>query len=130
MMAFGIGEAVSAVFKVLDKFVPDPAAKAEAEAELRDALMTWDKAQTEINKAEATHRTVFVAGWRPFIGWTCGVAFAYHFLVTPIILVVVNTTGAQVTLPNFDIEGMMTVLLGMLGLGGLRTYEKIKGVAK
>lgn len=127
---FGIGDAVTAGLRVLDKFIPDPEAKARAEAELRDALQLWDKAQTEINKAEATHRTIFVAGWRPFIGWTCGSAFLYHFILTPILLTVMAMRGDQIVLPEFDMQTLLTVLMGLLGLGGLRTYEKIKGVAK
>jgi len=127
---FGIGEAVAAGLKVLDKFIPDPAEKAKAEEALRDALLTWDKAQTEINKAEATHRSVFVAGWRPFIGWTCGAAFVYHFIVLPLILLWAALSGSTVVLPEFDMQMLTTVLMGMLGLGGLRTYEKLKGVAK
>jgi hypothetical protein len=127
---FGIGEAVAAGLKILDKFIPDPADKAEAEEALRDALMAWDKTQTEINKAEALHRSVFVAGWRPFIGWTCGAAFLYHFLLVPLILLFAGMNDVSVQMPEFDMQMLMTVLMGMLGLGGLRTYEKIKGVSK
>jgi hypothetical protein len=127
---FGIGDAVAAGLKILDKFIPDPAEKAKAEEALRDALMSWDKAQTEINKAEATHRTIFVAGWRPFIGWTCGLAFFYHFIAVPLILLTAAMNDSTITLPEFDMQMLMTVLMGMLGLGGLRTYEKLKGVAR
>ena len=76
----------------------------------------------ELNIAEAKHRSIFVAGWRPFIGWVCGVAFAFHFIALPIIL-----TYSDHTPPEFDTNSLFTVLMGMLGLGGLRTYEKMKG---
>jgi len=129
-MGFGIGDAISAGLKVLDKFIPDPAAKAKAEAELRSSLMAWDMAQTEINKAEAQHRSIFVAGWRPFIGWTCGVAFAYHFVVMPLTVFAMNAFGKFIDLPVFPMETLLTVLMGLLGLGGLRSYEKMKGLTK
>ena len=74
------------------------------------------------NEAEAMHRSVFVAGWRPFIGWVCGLAFAFHYIALPLIL-----TYSDVTPPEFDTNSLFTVLMGMLGLGGLRSYEKMKG---
>ena len=82
--------------------------------------------QTKINEIEAQHRTLFVAGWRPFIGWVCGLAFAYHFILFPII----RTIYPDVQFPELDTEPLFTVLLGMLGLGGLRTYEKLKDKSK
>ena len=82
--------------------------------------------QTKINLAEASHRTLFVAGWRPFIGWTCGLALAYHFILQPILSLILVISGITVDLPEFDMSSLMTVLMGMLGLGGLRTYEKVK----
>ena len=82
--------------------------------------------QTKINEIEAQHRTLFVAGWRPFIGWVCGLAFAYHFILFPII----RTIYPDVQFPKLDTEPLFTVLLGMLGLGGLRTYEKLKDKSK
>lgn len=123
-MAFGIDDAIAAGLKILDKFIPDPEARAKAEGELRDALIKWDLAQTEVNKAEAGHQSIFVAGWRPFVGWTCGAAFAYHFILQPVLVM-----AFKLPTPEFDMNALLTVLLGMLGLGGLRTYEKIKGAA-
>jgi hypothetical protein len=83
--------------------------------------------QTKINEIEAGHRTVFVAGWRPFIGWVCGVALAYNFVIRDLFIWVTKTTDAP---PALQMEHLMTVLLGMLGLGGLRTFEKIKDKVK
>lgn len=82
--------------------------------------------QTKINEVEAQHRSMFVAGWRPFIGWICGIAFGYHFIAFPII----RTIYPDVQFPELDSEPLFTVLMGMLGLGGLRTFEKLKGKAK
>lgn len=82
--------------------------------------------QTKINEVEAQHRSMFVAGWRPFIGWICGIAFGYHFIAFPII----RTIYPEVEFPQLDSEPLFTVLMGMLGLGGLRTFEKLKGKTK
>ena len=127
---FGIDDAIAAGLKVLDKFIPDPAAKAKAESELRESLLAWDASQNEVNKIEAGHASIFVSGWRPFVGWTCGFAFAYHYVVQPISLFFLAAFGMAITLPAFSMESLLTVLLGLLGLGGLRTYEKFKGVSK
>lgn len=127
---FGIDDAIAVGLKVLDKFVQDPAAKQQAEAELRNSLQQWDQAQTEVNKVEAASSSLFVAGWRPFIGWTCGAAFAYHYVLQPFLLFVFALLGKAVVLPVFSMESLLTVLLGLLGLGGMRTYEKFKGVSK
>jgi hypothetical protein len=126
---FGIDDAIAAGLQVFDKFIPDPQAKAEAEAALRESLQKWDAAQTEVNKIEAGNSNVFVSGWRPFIGWTCGAAFAYHFVLQPLLVFILASFGVDFTLPVFSMESLMTVLMGLLGMGGLRTYEKFKGVA-
>ena len=83
--------------------------------------------QTKINELEAQHRTVFVAGWRPFIGWVCGVALAYNFVIRDLFIWAIKPESIP---PALQMEHLMTVLLGMLGLGGLRTYEKIKDKVK
>jgi len=83
--------------------------------------------QTKINEIEAGHRTVFVAGWRPFIGWVCGFALAYNFVVRDLFIWALKPESIP---PALQMEHLMTVLLGMLGLGGLRTYEKIKDKVK
>lgn len=126
---------VPAVSNVLDKVVEDKDQKAKlaheiatlAEKQAHEAAM----AQVEVNKAEAQHRSIFVAGWRPFIGWTCGVALAYHFVLAPLITFGVAWYGAEIPeIPTFDMDSLMTVLLGMLGLGGMRSFEKAKGLTK
>lgn len=126
---------IGPVSGLLDKFIEDKDQKARlahdiatmAEKHAHEAAM----AQVEVNKAEAGHRSIFVAGWRPFVGWTCGVALAYHFVLAPIIIFGASWAGFAIPdLPVFDMDSLMTVLLGMLGLGGLRTYEKNKGLTK
>tara|TARA_R110000803_G_scaffold76565_1_gene141225 strand:- start:934 stop:1320 length:387 start_codon:yes stop_codon:yes gene_type:complete len=127
---FGIGEAVTAGLKVLDKFIPDPELKAKMEAELRKGLLEADMGQMEVNKAEAAHRSIFVAGWRPFIGWVCGSAFAMHFVGIPVLQIVAIYADFVPPLIAFDMESLLTVMLGILGLGGMRSFEKFKGITK
>tara|TARA_Y100000004_G_scaffold161731_1_gene189969 strand:+ start:107 stop:454 length:348 start_codon:yes stop_codon:yes gene_type:complete len=112
----------------------DKEARAKAERQLEQQLATHlakiDVAQLEINKTEAAHRSIWVSGWRPFIGWSCGVALAWSYVVTPILHFGLAQAGLLVDLPAMDMSEMMPVLMGMLGLGGLRTFEKFKGVTK
>src|SRR5210317_1620345 len=82
--------------------------------------------QGEVNKIEAQHRSIFVAGWRPFIGWVCGVALLYNFILRDLIA----WLSPGVMPPALQMEHLLTVLMGMLGLGGLRTYEKLKDKSK
>jgi len=89
------------------------------------------KSQIEVNKMEAQSRHWFVASWRPFIGWTCGIALMWHFVLSQFILFFATMFGYTLpALPEFDMGSLMTVLMGMLGLGGLRTFEKYKGMTK
>lgn len=81
--------------------------------------------QAEINKVEAQHRSLFVSGWRPFIGWICGIAFGFHYIIMPLLLAYTDIKPIE-----FDTNSLFTVLMGMLGLGGLRTYEKLKDKTK
>lgn len=83
--------------------------------------------QTKINEAEAQHRSLFVAGWRPFIGWICGIALAYNFIIRDLIIFV---SGSESVPPALQMDHLMTILMGMLGLGAFRTYEKVKNVSK
>ena len=91
-----------------------------------DKMMELVKVQSEINKMEAQHRSIFVAGWRPFIGWICGVALFYNFIIRDVIAWV----SPMAMPPASQMDQLITILLGMLGLGGLRTFEKIKDKTK
>lgn len=91
-----------------------------------DKMMELVKVQSEINKMEAQHRSVFVAGWRPFIGWICGLSLAYNFIIRDLIAWV----SPDAMPPAIQMDQLITILLGMLGLGGLRTFEKIKDKTK
>ena len=102
----------------VDDFTLDKAEKAEMLAEI-------NKAQLEVNKVEAGQSGLLVR-WRPFLGWVLSIAFAYHFVLQPFLIFILASFGKQVELPTFDMGTLSTVLMGMLGLGGLRTYEKVK----
>ena len=121
---------IDPISNILDKFVADKDLKQKLEHELKTELHRANMAQIEVNKEEAKHRTVFVAGWRPFTGWVCATALAYHFILEPVIVFVLALYDIQLTLPQFDMAALLTVLMGMLGLGGLRTYEKKQGLTK
>lgn len=125
-----IDKLIEPVSHILDKFIADKDLKLKLQHELNQELHKANMAQIEVNKVEAQHRTVFVAGWRPFTGWICASALAYHFIIEPIIIFALATQNIQLTLPTFDMGSLLTVLMGMLGLGGLRTYEKAKGITK
>jgi hypothetical protein len=122
-MAFGIDDAVAAGLTVLNKFIPDPDAKIKAEADLRTALLNLDVAQADVNAAEAASPNLFVSGWRPAIGWIGAGGLAYHFIARPLLIGLGWTS-----LPSLD-NMLFELVFSMLGFGGLRTYEKIKGVA-
>ncbi len=103
---------------------------AEAEVAAEAALAGAIKAQLEINKTEAGHRTIFVAGWRPFVGWICATALALMYLVFPIADWGLQLAGREMALPELSEKDIMGILIPLLGLGAYRTYEKAKGVAK
>lgn len=128
-MAFGIDDAIAAGLRILDKFVPDPAARQAAEVQLRQSLQLWDKGQTDVNAVEAANTNVFVSGWRPFIGWVCGAALAYQYVAAPLLMWVASSLHIPLATPPKLDDTLWQLVFAMLGLGGMRTFEKIKGVA-
>jgi len=121
-MAFGIDDAIGAALGIVNKFIPDPAAAAQAEQELRASLQAWDAKQDETNTVEAASPNLFVSGWRPAIGWVGALGLAYQYLLRPI------AVGAGWhDLPALD-QSLMELVTAMLGMAGLRTYEKTLGV--
>jgi phenylpyruvate tautomerase PptA (4-oxalocrotonate tautomerase family) len=130
-----LGKLVDPVSDILDKVVEDKDQKARLAHEIATMAerhaQELARGQIEINKEEAKSRNIFIAGWRPFVGWTCGLALFWHFLGLPVTLFITGWFDLQhPPLPEFDMQSLMTVLLGMLGLGGMRTFEKFKGVTK
>jgi hypothetical protein len=120
--------------KVIDRLWPDPAQAAAAKLELFKLQQSGELAvitgQMEINKAEAANPSVFVSGWRPFIGWVCGAACAWNWIGLPMAKALAMYHQVPFALSPADLSEMMPVLIGLLGLGGLRTVEKIQGVAR
>ena len=131
--------------KLIDKFIPDPAQAEQAKLKLLEMQMTGDlaqlaaetdlaKLQIQTNVEEAKNANIFVSGWRPAVGWCCAAAFAYSYVLLPFAQFLVFTFGTttmteQLALaPRLELSEMMPVLLGMLGLGSLRTVEKVKNV--
>ena len=118
---------------LIDRFVPDPEKKAAAELEMlkmaADGELKQVIAQLEINAKEAAHPSVFVAGWRPFFGWAGGAGFVYATVLQPM-LVWYGSARGWPTPPDINIDLLWVVITGMLGIGGLRTFEKRTGVSK
>jgi hypothetical protein len=118
---------IGPVTGLLDKFIEDKDQKnaiahelaTMAERHLQELL----KGQLEVNKVEAAHKSLFVAGWRPAIGWICGIALLYSTILSPIL-------DIWFTVPVVNTSLLQTVLMGMLGLGAMRSYEKTKGVQR
>ncbi len=118
---------------LLDRFIPDPEAKRAAEAEFLKMAMDGELKQTiaqlEINAREAAHPSVFVAGWRPFFGWAGGAGFVYATILQPLLAWAAVIKGWPQP-PSLNLDLLWVVVTGMLGIGGLRTFEKTKGVTK
>lgn len=120
--------------KVIDKVFPDPVKKAEAMLRLRELEQSGDlaviAAQMEVNKVEAASSDNFTRRWRPFIGWVCGSALAMQLVVGPMLVWGSTLAGHPIPLPVMQTELLTTLLVGMLGLGGMRTVEKLQGATK
>jgi len=130
-----ISSLIGPVTGILDKVIEDKDQKAKLAFELSTMADTHAQqallSQLEINKAEAASGSIFKGGWRPFVGWVCGVAFAYHFVLQPLIVFILTVFGLDIPeLPEFDMSTLLTTLGGLLGIGGLRSYEKTKGLTK
>jgi len=126
---------IGPVTGLLDKFIEDKDQKNKLAHDLAtmadNHAQELAKGQLAINAEEAKSRNLFVAGWRPSVGWCCSLALFAHFLVFPTMDVVTAYMGIEaVAYPSFDMDSLMTVLLGLLGLGGMRSFEKAKGLTK
>ena len=126
---------IEPVTGLLDKFIEDKDQKAKLAHEIATMgekhAQQLSLAQIEVNKAEASSGSFFKGGWRPFVGWVCAVAFAYHFVIQPLLIFIFSYAGIEPPdLPEFEMNTLLTVLGGLLGIGGLRTYEKQKQLTK
>ena len=114
---------VAPAMSILEKAIPDKDLREKLSHELAVLADKQITAQIEVNKVEAAHKSIFIAGWRPAIGWICGFALLYSTIISPIL-------GIWFTVPVVDTSLLTTVLMGMLGLGAMRTFEKTKGVSR
>lgn len=131
MNPLAIGGIVEAVGKVADDLFTSDKERLDAEIQMRKLDQALDLGQIDVNKIEAASTSTFVAGARPFIMWTCGVAFAYATVMEPMLRFAAKVWfGYEGEFPVIDTDLTMQVLFGILGLGALRTAEKYKGVAR
>ena len=125
---------IGPVAGLLDKFIEDKDQKNKLAHEIATMAEKQSheiaKAQIEVNKEEAKSRSWWIAGWRPTAAWITVIAMGYHYIIQPFLVFILAMFGVTVDLPSFDMDTLMTVLLGMLGLGGLRTYEKKNKLTK
>lgn len=134
---FGVGgeaaaKPIEAVGGVLDSLFTSDEERLDKQILLERLAMKGPELQMAINTVEAQHRSIFVAGWRPFIGWVCGSALLYNYILRDIAAWIITNWGdASMTMPPaLAMEHLMTILTGMLGLAGMRTYEKLAGRSK
>lgn len=127
MSLSGLGEVAGLATTVIEKIWPNKTEQEKAELAAALAIV---QGQLEVNQAEAASSSVFVAGWRPFIGWVCGAACAWNWIGLPVTKMWLMLAGHTLDLSPADLTEMLPVLMGMLGLGALRTFEKTKGVAR
>ncbi|NOZ43376.1 MAG: hypothetical protein GXP02_09510 [Alphaproteobacteria bacterium] len=123
-------DAVTAVGNVVDKLFTSDDERAQAAILMEKIRQKPQILQAEINRVEASHRSLFVAGWRPFIGWVCGLGFLWAFLLLPLFQWIVAIEGLDVTAPAILTDNMMELVMALLGLGTLRTAEKMTGRSK
>lgn len=139
-MAFGIDDAVAVGLKLIDKWFPSQAEKDKAKLDLLqmqqagefkwlEALNKSDEGQVSINVEEAKSDSLFKSGWRPYIGWVCGGGLSYQLLIHPIGSWVAGNCCGWQPMPSLEMDTLMALLFGLLGLGAYRTYEKVKGKA-
>lgn len=129
-----ISSGIDLITSIISRVWPDKSEEEKAKLALALAednnLTALLSKQLDVDDTEASSPNLFVAGWRPFVGWICACSFAWQFVILPILLFIGNAVGHPIPVPAFDFNSMTTVLMGMLGMGGLRTYEKLKGVTK
>lgn len=119
---------VGRVFDVVDSLVTDKDEADRLKHEIQMTLAEQNQAQITVNKQEAQHRSLFVAGWRPFIGWVCGAALAWEYLLTPIAQWALVVAGLDYSIPQINPDNLLELVFAMLGMAGLRSFEKRAGV--
>ncbi len=120
-----VGKLAEAVFPIVDRLIPDPEKKQRMMTELLETLSKFDLGQLDVNRQEAQHQSVFVAGWRPFIGWVLGVGVAYSFLLAPVVGGIVSIWRPGFAMPVVD-DHLWELIFAMLGMGALRSFDKLR----
>ena len=133
LLSGGLLQGVSGLINTIRGRSPeDAAALAQLAAKYQSEILAADTAQAQaqaaVNQAEASNPNIFVAGWRPFIGWVCGLGLLSQFIVAPFATWVAGLFGKPIVFPSLDLGTLLTLLLGMLGLGAMRSYDKTNGV--
>lgn len=134
LLSGGLLQGISGLINTIRGKSPEDAAKlAELAQKYQDDILASEQArlqmQADVNKVEAASPNMFVAGWRPFIGWVCGIGLLVQFLVNPIVTWACALARRPVVFPELDLSTLVTLLFGMLGLGAMRTYEKVNGAS-
>ena len=124
------GGTVKAVAGVIDELHTSEEEKEQLKLRFAEVESKLKEKQLDINKVEAGHRSIFVSGWRPFLGWVCGLSIGYVYLFQPLLDLILQMFGVKVDWVVLDLGQLMPLILGMLGLGGLRSFEKAKGLTK
>jgi len=119
-----IDKLIDPVSKIVNKFVKDKDLQAKLDHELQTLFHERNLAQIELLKEDAKSSSSFQKNWRPAVGWICALAMAYHFIIQPLLLTILTATGIVVELPDFDFAQLSTILMAMLGMSGLRSYDK------
>lgn len=122
-----VGKLAEAIFPIVDRLIPDPDKKQKLMTELLDTLGKFDLGQLDVNRVEAAHASVFVAGWRPFIGWVLGVGIGYSFLVAPVVGGLVSLWRPGFAMPVVD-DHLWELVFAMLGMGALRSFDKLRAI--
>ena len=124
------GSVIGVAGKVLDKFVEDKDLKTKLSHELKSQIVSLDLAQAQTNLEQAKHSSVFIAGARPAIMWICAFGLGWQFVFQPVAAWIIMVSGSEMMLPIFETEGLMPLTLSLLGLGGMRSFEKFKGIQR
>ena len=124
------GKTIEAVGNIVDELYTSEEERQQAKLAIQKVEAKLKEKQLDINKAEATHRSIFVSGWRPFLGWISGLSIGYVYLFQPILDMILQMFQVQVDWVQLDLGQLMPLVLGMLGLGGLRTFEKARNLTK
>jgi len=124
------GDTLKTVGNVIDDLHFSGEEKEKLKLQMQEIDAKLKEKQLDINKAEASHKSIFVSGWRPFLGWVSGLSIGYVYLFQPILDMILQMFDVKVDWVVLDLGQLMPLVLGMLGLGGLRSFEKAKGLTK